>query len=139
MSVFFSPCAPGDPVSPFYECINSVQECLVNYSHLVLFLKCCLFLVSFFRCYVYLYVLRVSPACLVLPLFWTNTAILNYPMSPYALPPYSSIADRTPDRQKKKKKNIFSCVFPLCFVFRVLFSVLLSVIPGISSPLCSPP
>ncbi len=72
VSVFFSPCAPGDPVSPLYECINLVQVCLVNYSHLVLFLKCCLFLVSFVRCYVYLYVLRVSPACLVLPLFWTN-------------------------------------------------------------------
>ncbi len=72
--VFSSPCTPRNPVSPLFDCIHLVQECLVNYPHLFLYIKCCLFLVSFVPaflvwCYVYLHVLCVSPACLVLPLF----------------------------------------------------------------------
>ncbi len=60
-----SPCARRDPVSPLFDCINLVQVCLINYPCLVLYIKCCLFLVSFVRCYVYLHMLSVSPACLV--------------------------------------------------------------------------
>ncbi len=105
-----------DPVSPLFDCVLWVQVCLVNYPRLVLYIKCCLFLVSFVWCYV----LHVSPACLVLPLFWTikNCYPEFYYLSTRSLPPHSCtlIEHRT---DEKKKKNIVVC-FP---------SVLLSGVP----------
>ncbi len=85
LCVFFSLCAPRDPVSPLFDCVLWVQVCLVNYPRLVLYIKCCLFLVSFVWCYV----LHVSPACLVLPLFWTikNCYPEFYYLSTRSLPP----------------------------------------------------
>ncbi len=45
--VVFPPmCSPHDPVSPLFDCVHLVQVCLVYYPCLVLYIKCCLFLVS---------------------------------------------------------------------------------------------
>ncbi len=60
------------PVTQFLPCLivfigSGVFNQLPSFS-LVLYIKCCMFLVSFVWCYVYVGVLRVSPACLLLPL-----------------------------------------------------------------------
>ncbi len=59
-------------VTQFLPCLivfigSGVFHQLPSFS-LVLYIKCCMFLVSFVWCYIYIGVLRVSPACLLLPL-----------------------------------------------------------------------
>ncbi len=56
------------------------------------------------------------------PCFWLlKTVILNSPTSPCSLPTHSIIADRTPDRQQKKK-GLVAC-FPSILFLRFFFSV----------------
>ncbi len=45
--MFFSPCAPRDPVSLSRLISNLVQVFPINYPRIVLYFKCCLLLVSF--------------------------------------------------------------------------------------------
>ncbi len=90
LCVFFSPCAPCDPVSPLFDYVHLVQVCLVYSPHSVLYLKCCLFLVSLVRCHQYMCSVSV-PVCPVLPLFGSIKTVTRYtPSSPHSSPPLRS-------------------------------------------------
>ncbi len=87
LCVFFSPCAPRVPVSPLFYYVILVQVCLVYSPGSVLYLKCCLFLVSFAWCCPYMCSMIV-PVCPVLLLFGSIKIVTRYtPSSLRSSPP----------------------------------------------------